>query len=254
MKLRKVLAVVAAGALAVSAMAVSASANSIVTPAGALLAGAQSGGGMALVQAWNSDPDAPVDLGVTTAQLAELGTIAVTVKPVDGEFEFEDADRSSFGGGIVLSVQSEAEGGSDSRNWNNIEWWGIGSDILDTSKAGQFVENGDGTYTAKWENIPAEYRPVDGDAVVQVALQEWGSAMSGLEVEKFDLLTDSGSLIVSIAATGARLDASAPAAGSTTGTTGAAKGGADTGAADVAAVIGLAIVAGGAVVLSRKKK
>lgn len=260
MKLRKILAAVAASAFAVTAMAATASATfKVLEQNGHFFSG--TGMWMPLLYSDGTkdvaDGKEYTDYGL---DLSKIGSIEVTITPEDPDW-FD----GSFGGGIILS-----SAGTD-HNWVSKNFWGVVDeeleiDSLDTSSPVQFVKTGDYTYTGvcyvdETNNVP------EGTALVQLAIQEWGQNMTDIIVKSVVVKDLNGSEMIAFDETGkANLPlipqggaveevvvAPAPEAGDVAAVTESSKGSPDTGVADVAAVAGLALVAGAAFVVAKKR-
>ncbi len=291
MKLRKVFASVMATAVAVASLATVASADVYVDPnvqdivkvnsTSWLIVPFHSDEKGALPEAEGGEGKPLVDFGIDCTQIKK---VRFTVKPNEDTEAF-DKTLDTFGGNIVLSANkgkgksgSMSDEDSNAANWQQFEWWGIynGEDTAgyDAEKPVTFEDNGDGTYTAVADfsdsiGVPAGY------ALVQLAISEWAaSSWAPLEVVSCEALDASDNVLLGFdglgncttgqtnkyAAGGAVEDTTTDvsgdtAAGDTSADTGAAdKGNADTGIEGVAAVAGLALVAAGAVIVSKKRK
>ncbi|MGN1119308.1 MAG: NPXTG-anchored protein [Oscillospiraceae bacterium] len=260
MKFAKVLSVTAAVAAA-SVLAASASAELVTVDAPE--ACLSSGTGMWMVKLYV--PSEGIDFGIDCTQ---MGSVVVTFKAAEPEW-FE----GQTGGGVVVSSGPSL---SVDHNWPGKNFWGVqDGDLATVDPNGPlFTEAlGDLTYQLvcpidDTNCVMADAYATD-DAYVQVAFQEWGSDMSAIEVVSLDVLDKSGNTMISFDGTGA-VTSSAGAVEDTTvadtttdttdntdttaTTTTDGKGSPDTGVESVAAVAGLAVVAAGAVVLSKKRK
>ena len=177
-------------------------------------------------------------------------------------------------------------------NWATAgQFWGVidedlGLETLDTAQTIQAVKVGDYTYKIEADVInPVANGDIGNLSLYRVFMQAWSFTMSDIEVVETVLSDSEGNVLASFDALGnvtygaasaeapveeapadeapadetpaddtyvtATVDAEAPA--ETTATT-PAKGSPDTGVEGVAAVAGVAIVAAGAVVLSKKRK
>ena len=272
MKLRKITAV-AASAIAAAALAVSANA-ALVVPEGAAN-GCDFGTGNWMVRVYC--PDMNVDYGVDWSQ---LGSYSVTVKPVDLDW-FEGAT----GGAMYVSCGPVSVCPAD-HNWVMSSYWGITDEehelytqddsnpiLLET--VGEYLYKG--TLKITDDNCVYEEVYSDPGAYIQLGFQEWGSDMSEIEVVSMECYDKSGNLMATFdgkgnitVAAGAPMRAgaaeaapaeaapaevvAAPAAGDVAAATESTKGSPDTGVADVAAVAGIALVAGGAFIVAKKRK
>jgi LPXTG-motif cell wall-anchored protein len=205
----------------------------------------------------------------------EIATVSVTFTPAEPEYW-----EGEVGGAIVLSNKSTED---STHNWNGKEFWGVIDEDLDIataddSKALVAVKTGDLQYTLTM-NVDDTNNVVDNYDLVQIAFQEWSSGMTDITVVGMDVKDASGNTLISYDANGdvtyvvgdeapaaddtadedaaddtAADDTAADTTATTTTTTSADKGSPDTGVEGIAAVAGLALVAGGAVVLSKKRK
>lgn len=264
MKIAKILSAAAASVVAAAALAASASATLVTVSDGD--AGLSSGTGMWLVQIYNEGNEAEnkpaTDYGI---DLAAVDTIQVIFSVAEPDYFI-----GQTGGAIIFSCNGGDIGYSgalfDTYNWPAGQFWGVNDPDLTDDDGNPFTaaqdmalqaeKVGDYTYslTYKVSNPIA-----NGDAAtvgcMQAAMQEWGNDMSDMKVESMTVLDASGATLISFDANGkataggssAVVDTDAPA-----GTTD--KGSPDTGVEGVAAVAGLAVVAAGAVALSKKRK
>lgn len=277
MKLRRLMAGAVAATVAAASLATVASAD-IYVPENAdpgLLASS----GAWLVMVYNTDPTTalPAAEGGEGKPLCDYGIdinaikkVSFTVKP-HSEADF-DKTLDTYGGNVVLSSNNgKGKTGTipaaeyNTYNWLAQEWWGIyaGDDTAappDAEKPVQAVDNGDGTYTitGDWTN---EAGVGEGAAMVQVCLSEWAaSAWTELEVVTCEILDANDNALLTFDGLGKVVTGSTTAvdsavtSGDTAAATDASKGNADTGIEGVAAVAGLALVAAGAIIVSKKRK
>ncbi len=262
MKITKILSAVAAAAVATTALATSASALlTLVDSTGSTA----SGTGSWLVQVYNTgNPDEgkdPTDYGVNFADTAYIDVVIEVAD--DGS---RDWFEGGFGGSIITSCGGDSTNGS--HNWPTNEFWGVidedlGIESLAADKPVQFVKIGDYTYEGRCVITDANCFFADS-TYVQTGIQEWGDAMNNYTVVSLELLDANENVILSFDGAGnatvggasAGTDAPAADAGAvdTTAPTTGDKQSPDTGVEGVAAVAGLAVVAAGAVVLSKKRK
>ena len=179
----------------------------------------------------------------------------------------------TIGGGIVTSLHTDVD--KSTYNWpSQGEFWGVidedlGIETLAADKAFQFEKVGDYTYklTAMF-NFDDALNTIEGDHIVQyrIFMQGWDNGMSEYQVIECALLDDAGNPLVTLTGDGYPVGG-APSTDVDVedgGDTGAVdtdapvsdnKGGSpDTGVEGVAAVAGLAVVAAGAAILSKKRK
>ncbi len=274
MKLNKIFAAIAASAVAASALAASASAQLLLPSADEAHPGAATAGSY-LVQVFNvGSPDEgkpATDYGLDITQTARI-EITFTVA--------EDS-RDWFEGGCGGSIVISSNGGDytteehNKYNWPTHEWWGVIDDDLGIATQAEkqcYTEKvGDYTYKLSYD-IPEDERPKAYCGCFQVGLQEWGDVMNDYIVTDLTLFDTTGAKMISFdkngfptvgdAASAPAEDAApaddvatdAPAAGDVDASTDSSKGSPDTGVEDVAVVAGLAIVAAGAVLVSKKRK
>lgn len=260
MKITKILSAAAACAVAATALAATASAELATTSGSAALS---SGTAMWMMKLYV--PNEGVDFGIDCTQ---IGSVVFTIAVQDGE---EDYFEGQIGGAITVSSGPVLE---VDHNWPQKSFWGVEDAELGLSTYGdgndlQSVKVGDYTYqiTCPVDDtnnvIPEAY--ADESAYVQVALNDWSTDISVLEVLSLDVLdTNGNSLIafdgegnvVSSNASAAPAEDTAPAEDADTTAPAAtdSKGSPDTGVEGIAAVAGVAVVAAGAIALSRKRK
>lgn len=267
MKLRKLISAAAATAVAAASFATIANAALVVPDT--VDPGASIGTGAYLVQVFNvgneEEGKPATDYGI---DLSKVAAISVTIKAVEPDYI-----DGGIGGSITFSCNGEdiAQGTDlwNKYNWPNCEYWGfvdedLEIDTLATDKPAQAVKVGD--YTYKITNNTLVNPIAAGDAqkigCMQVGIQYWGGDMSDYEVIECAVLDASGNALVTFDATGKATVGGAsapvvdtPAAGDVDAATDdSSKGSPDTGVEDVAVVAGLAIVAAGAVIVSKKRK
>lgn len=273
MKLRKLISAAAATAVAAASFATIANAALVVPDT--VDPGASIGTGAYLVQVFNVGNEAEgkpaTDYGI---DLSKVAAVSVTIKAVEPDYI-----DGGIGGSITFSCNGEdIASGTDlwnKYNWPNCEYWGfvdedLEIDTLATDKPAQAVKVGD--YTYKITNNTLVNPIAAGDAqkigCMQVGIQYWGGDMSDYEVIECAVLDASGNALVTFDGTGKATVGGAsapaaeekpaaeeePAAGNVDAATDSSKGSPDTGVEDVAVVAGLAIVAAGAVLVSKKRK
>ncbi len=273
MKIAKILSTVAAVAVATTALAATASANfkpwgsdvnSYVENSGS--------GNYGIMVISTGEADAPVstladDYGFALDDIG--GAYFVVTIPETDSFG-QDGNRlwwdGTIGGGIVTSLHSDSD--KSTYNWpSQGEFWGVQDDELGlatiaTDKPYQFEKIGDYTYklTAMF-NFDEAVNNIEGDHIVQyrIFMQGWDNGMAEYQVIECGLLDDSGAALVKMDGQGYPLDGgpatSAPSTDApATDAPATDKTSPDTGVEGVAAVAGLAVVAAGAVVLSKKRK
>ncbi|MGN1339471.1 MAG: NPXTG-anchored protein [Oscillospiraceae bacterium] len=283
MKIAKILSVAAAAAVAVSAVAVTASADFRPITGGAeyLLADGSGNYGICLFSdGTNKDgvPAMSVDI-----DLSQVTHVAFTFQVID------DADNRDWwdgmgGGAIVVSAHSDKTS-EDPELYNKYNWatagqfWGVdeedtlGFNTTDTAQSIQTVKVGDYQYKIEADVInPVANGDIGNLSLYRVFMQAWSFTMSDIEVIETELSDSNGNVLATFDAMGNVTygAASAPVVDETPAETPAAddtasdasnvvvttpdKGSPDTGVEGIAAVAGLAVVAAGAVVLSKKRK
>lgn len=286
MKIAKILSVAAAAAVAVSAVAVTASADFRPITGGAeyLLADGTGNYGICLFS--NGENKDGVPAMSVDIDLSQVTHVAFTFQVVD------DADNRDWwdgmgGGAIVVSAHSDKTA-EDADLYNKYNWatagqfWGVvdedlGLETIDTAQTIQSVKVGDYQYKIEADVInPVANGDIGELSLYRIFMQAWSFTMADIEVIETELSDSNGNVLATFDALGNVTygAASAPVVDETpapaedtasdatdTGAadTGAAvttpeKGSPDTGVEGVAAVAGLAVVAAGAVVLSKKRK
>ena len=263
MKLRKLFGALAASAVAVSAMAASASATlAVVENAPAHIS---SGTGMWMAKIYC--PSEGIDFGIDPTAIE---TVKIQIAAADTDF-FE----GMFGGAVVMSC-GPASLCPEDHNWASSDYWGcIDTDLgIETQNAdSKLLAETLGNYTYQLtlnvDDTNCFYSIDSPDAYYQIAIQEWGQDMSDIIVKGMQCLDASGNVVIAFegdgsVVTGAVEEApvietpapadEAPATGDVSAETDSTKGSPDTGVADVAAVAGLALVAGGAFIVAKKRK
>lgn len=272
MKFSKI-ASVAAAIAAAGMMTISAGANSIIpvsSPASKQVIAVNAAAYHAVLyydgNGTSGDAGKPVG-AIDGLDLSKIAKISVTVSVPEEEQGFF---TGNIGGALVLGINGGDLGTGDNKgakyddyNWMSKSWWGVNDADLEFTaaedQAAAFEKIGDYTYqlTADFENPLA-----NGDASeigqVQVQFAEWGSDMAQIRVEKLEALDASGNALITFDAAGDYTlgggSSSTPAPENTGDTTPSTPNNVDTGVEGVAAVVGVAALAAGAVVLSRKRK
>ena len=281
MKLNKIISGIAAAAVTASALAVSSGAALVVSSA--TNTGFSSTAGMWMQQIYV--PSQGVDFGIDPR---EMGKVVFTITP-DVPEDFE----GGTGGAVVISSGPQ-NGAPEDHNWVSSQFWGVydedkeifGRDPENDTNPIHTEIVGDYTYTLTVNidntNCVQEESYAAEDCYVQIAFQEWGNELfSDTKVLSLDIYDKSGALMATFdgdgnltagaaknggsaaaapaaeetAAPAAETTAApAPAAGDVAAATDSTKGSPDTGIEDVAAVAGLALVAGGAFIVAKKRK
>ncbi len=273
MKLSKIFAGIAASAITASALTASASALIAFPPAEESHPGAATAGSY-LVQVFNvgspEEGKPATDYGIDVTTIAR---VEVTFEVAEGESR--DWFEGGCGGSVVVSSNGDqyTDEEYNKLNWPSREWWGVsdpdlGLETLAADKVCVTEKVGDYTYKVA-ADIEPDMRPLAKAGCVQIGLQEWGDPMNDYKVIDLSIFNDAGEKLISFdwygnptlggaaaAPSAPAEDATteAPAAGDVAGTTDSSKGSPDTGVEDVAVVAGLAIVAAGAVLVSKKRK
>lgn len=281
MKIAKILSAAAAAVVAVSAVAVSANADfrAITDGSQYLLADGTGNYGICLFSDGTNKDGIPA-MSIDGLDLSAITHVAFTFDVID------DADNRDWwdgmgGGAIVVSAHSDLTT-NDADLYNKYNWasagnfWGVidedlGLETQDPAQGINAVKVGDYTYKIEADVInPVANGDIGNLSLYRVFMQAWSFTMSDIEVVKTELSDSNGNLLATFDAKGnvtlggaaaPAEDTTAPADDTATdatdagaSTTAPAKGSPDTGVEGVAAVAGVAIVAAGAVVLSKKRK
>ena len=259
MKVSKLLSVAAAAAVCAT-VAVSASATlTQVDSTGIFKSG--TGAWMPVVFSDGTFDSSEKDVYDCGFDCRKIASVEVVFTPTEPEWW-----EGEVGGAIVLSNKSATD---STHNWNGKEFWGVIDEDLDIAtladdKACQAVKTGDLEYTVTM-TVDDTNNVVDDYALVQIAFQEWSTGMTDITVLGMNVKDADGNMLISYDANGnitynvadAAADtpvADEPASDAATTAPAADKGSPDTGIEGIAAVAGVAVVAAGAVALSRKRK
>jgi hypothetical protein len=288
MKITKLLSAATAAVIAVSSVAVSASADYVPVTDGTdwLLADSTGNFGICLYSDGTNKDGVPVVDFSDQFDIADVAHVAFTLQIVD-DGDNRDYWDGSIGGSITVSAHSDKTSEDPALyskyNWtSNGNFWGvIDEDLdlatLDDTQAVQAVKVGDYTYKIEGDiENPLANDDLGNPTLVRLFLQAWSFELVEASVIETDLSDANGNLIASFdekgnitlgsAANASAADDTASdavaddtaddtaAAATTTTTTSADKGSPDTGAEGIAAVAGAAIVAAGALLLSKKRK
>ena len=275
MKITKILSTVAAAAVVTSALAVSASAMLVPQASTNNYVCAEGNANYCIVPFSSGAGDAPAS---TLAQdygfaLDDIGGMRVVVQVPEKDSFGTDGNRlwwdGSIGGGIVTSLHSDVD--LSTYNWpSQGMFWGVndeelGFNTINAAEAFAFEKIGDYTYELVAPfNFDEAVNSIEGELVqYRVFIQFWDNGMADYEIIECALLDDAGNDLVTLDGQGYPIGGT-PAAGGDTGSdtvvdtdapvAGGDKTSPDTGVEGVAAVAGLAVVAAGAVVLSKKRK
>lgn len=280
MKIAKILSAAAAAVVAVSAVAVSASADfrPITDGAQYLIADGTGNYGICLFSNGENKDGVPA-MSIDGLDLSAITHVAFTFDVID------DADNRDWwdgmgGGAIVVSAHSDLTT-NDADLYNKYNWasagnfWGVidedlGLETQDPAQGINAVKVGDYTYKIEADVInPVANGDIGNLSLYRVFMQAWSFTMSDIEVVKTELSDSNGNLLATFDAKGnvtlaggaaapaddtAADDTASDATDAGASTTTPSKGSPDTGVEGVAAVAGVAIVAAGAVVLSKKRK
>ncbi len=282
MKITKILSAAAAAVVAVSAVAVSASADFRPVSGGAeyCLADGTGNYGICLFSDGANKDNVPamsVDI-----DLSKVTHVAFTFDVID------DADNRDWwdgmgGGAIVVSAHSDKTS-EDADLYNKYNWatagnfWGVidedlGLETRDDTQGILAEKVGDYTYKIEADIInPVANGDIGNLSLYRIFMQAWSFTMSDIEVVETELSDADGNVLATFDALGnvtygagaaadetpvaaddntaATVDADAPVVVAPT----TEKGSPDTGVEGIAAVAGVAVVAAGAVVLSKKRK
>lgn len=271
MKFSKIFSAAAALAAA-GMMTVSASANLVVpsnTPAGA-----DYGTGQVVIQVFNVGNEAEnkpaTDYGIDLTKVAKLSATITLDTSVEEDMLFY---TGAIGGSLVLSINggditSDKKELWDKYNWPGKNWWGmvdpdLGIETLGADNVSTVETVSKGVYKI---TTPVCDNPLaNGDAseigCMQIAFQMWGddANFSTFTLNELQVLDASDNVLLTFDASGngtvgggSSTPAPAPSTDNNNASTPANN--VDTGVEGVAAVVGVAALAAGAVVLSRKRK
>ncbi len=272
MKLRKLISGIAVAAVAVSTFAISASASLLVVENAPNTL--SSGSGMWLAGVYC--PSEGVDFGIDYTSISKVQFQITT--------DDQDFFEGMFGGALVTSCGPTSMTPED-HNWTQQSFWGciddeLGINTQDAASPILAETLGDYTYqlTLNIDETNCFYNVDSPDGYAKIAIMEWGSDLSQIVVKGAQCYNDAGEVVIAfdgegnVISTNASADdateapaddateapaddaTEAPAAGDVAGTTDSSKGSPDTGVEDVAVVAGLAIVAAGAVLATKKRK
>lgn len=272
MKITKILSTVAAAAVATSALAVSAGALLIPQESTNNYVSADNNANYGIMVTSTGEADAPVstlaaDYGI---ELTDIHGVRFTVTIPEVDSYGNDGNRvfwgseGAIGGAVVTSLHTDTD--KSTYNWpSQGEFWGVidedlGLESIDDTKTLKFEKVGDYTYSMTCMfDFDEAITTIEGDHVVQyrIFLQCWDSGMADYEVTECALLDEAGNDLVTLDGKGYPVGGGAGSTGAVVDTDAAVDTGKDsvnTGVEGVAAVAGLAVVAAGAVVLSKKRK
>lgn len=233
--------------------------------------------GVQVFNVGNPDENKPAtDYGIDLSKIAKF---AVTFTVYEEDKVFWDGQ---VGGGLIISqnggsgMPSEKEAPElwGKYNWPQQQWWGVNDPDLGFEAAAdkdvQAEKVGDYTYKITSKEFPNAIGSGDVADVgcFQIFLKEWSGNITRLEVTSLEVMDASDNVLLTFDKTG---KATVGGGASTTPSTDNNAGGdsnnggsgstttppannVDTGVEGVAAVVGVAALAAGAVVLSRKRK
>jgi hypothetical protein len=289
MKITKLLSAATAAVIAVSSVAVSASADYVPVTDGTdwLLADSTGNFGICLYSDGTNKDGVPVVDFSDQFDISDVAHVAFTLQIVD-DGDNRDYWDGSIGGSITVSAHSDKTSEDPALyskyNWtSNGNFWGVidedlGLETLDDTQAVQAVKVDDYTYKIEGDiENPLANDDLGNPTLVRLFLQAWSFELVEASVIETDLSDANGNLIASFDAKGnitlgsaasasepveeeaaaddtAAEDTAAEDTAAATTTTSADKGSPDTGVEGIAAVAGAAIVAAGALLLSKKRK
>lgn len=219
-----------------------------------------------------ADQGKPVG-GIDGLDYSKIAKIACTFSVAEADRDFWDGN---IGGAMILSINGGDLGCDDHKsdkydtyNWPAQEWWGVVDDDmgLNTVGEGKIGAEKVGDYTYKVTSNAFENPLANGDAetigLIQVAMADYaGTAMCQCQVDKLELLDTSDNVLVTFDGKGnytlgggssaAEPDKTDDKTDNKTDTS-TPSNNVDTGVEGVAVVVGVAAMAAGAVVLSRKR-
>jgi len=264
MKFAKLISVVAAAAAVSAAVACTAGAE-LVVPSAPTTAVAESGTGLFKCLIYQGE------LGIKPSyKLSDIASFTYTITVTGDD---QDWFEGNTGGALVVSCGPVDSTPAD-HNWIQTNYWGVVDEDLDINTANpdeaiQAVKVGDYTYELTL-NIDESNCPYDevlelSNGWCALCLSEWGSDTAPITVAGLRINDASGNVLAKYDGNGNIVEGgSAPADTTTpptdtdapadTTTPAPDKGSPDTGVEGVAAVAGIAALAAGAVVISRKRK
>lgn len=191
---------------------------------------------------------------------SKVAKVAFTVTVVD------DGNREMFsgqlGGGVILSINGgDIVKDSDlfkKYNWPSHNFWGVNDPDLELTAAEDQAVQGEkvGDYSYKFTSNVFENPLGNGDVskigCMQVGFQEWGSEMfATVTIDKLEVLDANDNVLMTFDGDGNEVAGSSAPADNTGSTP---SNNVDTGVESLAVVVGVAALAAGTVVLSRKRK
>lgn len=269
MKFSKIVS--AAAAIAAAGMMTVAASAGIVKPVENAPAGSKCDAGGWLVQLFNvGGVEEGKDATEYDIDYSKVAKLSVTFSVVDdGNREFWEGGT---GGSLILSINGgdinqDSDAGKalwNKYNWPGQNYWGVSDEdlgiesmnpdeVLKTEKVGD--------YTYRLTSNVFENPLANGDAkeigCMQASFSEWGGdPFAYIEVQKFEIMDASGNVLMTFDSNAKADKPNLKAAGASSGDASAStpSNNVDTGVEGVATVVGVAALAAGAVVLSRKRK
>ncbi len=267
MKITKLLSTVAAAAVVTSALAVSASAalipqvgtNSYIEAAG-------SGNYGIFVTATGEGDAHPSALAADYGlELTDIHGVRFTVTIPEVDSLGNEGNRAYWDGNISGAVITSLHSDTDRNTYNwptQGTFWGVndeelGLETLDDTKSIQLEKVGDYTYefTCMFDFDEA-INSIEGDHIVQYRIfyAAWDTGMTEYVISESALLDEAGNELVVLDGKGYPVTATTTPVVDTDAPVDTGKDAVDTGVEGAAAVAGVAVVAAGAVVLSKKRK
>lgn len=217
---------------------------------------------------------AVVDYGIDWSQAKSVEVVFHITADTQADF---DESENAIGGAIIVSSNSETD---TTHNWPAKEFYGVNDDALGftAESAKELTAEKVSDYTYKIvAPIDDTNCVVDNPTIVQICFADWsGVVWWQAAVETLSVKDGSGNTLISwkgadplssggavnpavnaptaAAAAPAVTDTAPATTGDVQAATDSSKGSPDTGIADVAAIAGLAVVAGGALVVAKKRK
>ncbi len=268
MKFSKILS--AAAAIAAAGMMTVAASAEISVPTSPD-PGLSAGTGSFLVQVFNTgnpDENKPAtDYGIDISKVAKF---AVTFTVLEEDLPFWDGQVGgamiiSQNGGSSMPSEKDAPELWGKYNWPSQEWWGVNDADLGLTAAAdkplQAEKVGENTYKITSNEFPNAIG--SGDVAdlgcMQISFAEWSGNMCRLVVQSLEVMDASGNVLLTYDGNGKATVGGGASSGDTTpsstdepGTSNAPN--VDTGVEGVAVAVGVAALAAGAVILSRKRK
>lgn len=190
---------------------------------------------------------------------AKIAKLSVTFSVLEEDRDWWDGD---IGGGLFFSMNGgdivKGTDEYDKYNWASQDFWGVTDEDLgittdDGSHKLSAVKVADYTYKVTSNEFanPLANGTAEKIGLCQLGMQDWASsAMAQVQIDKFEALDANDNVLITFDGNGNYT----LGGGTSTPAPSAPSNNVDTGVEGVASVVGVAALAAGAVVLSRKRK